>query len=861
MKRKKYWKDVSHAFTASFGRTLSVVFLLALGAMALTGLKVTGPNMQNTAQEYAAKTKMADFYVTSDYGLTRTEKAELNKIKGVQVELANLTDVTIKHTNSAVRIFSVPEKMSLCTLISGRMPKNDTEIVLGPSLQKKYRVGDKIVFSKDKARLLQKNAYTVAGFAKSADIWDNSTMGSSSAGTGELKGYAFVSKKAFGSAFYTIGRIRFYNLASHPYYTGDYDKKAEDDQRILKDKLQGIGRTRLDQLKAQPLEEIERTKRKLTDLKESIELAKRNGVPASMLEKQQEQYNQGMANVKAGENRLSRMKKPTYTVDTRKSIAGSDGYETYKNATTSISAVGNVFPVVLYLVAALVTLTTMTRFVDEERLNAGLFRALGYTKRQVISKFVIYGFVTSMTGTFIGILVGNFLLSPMISDIISKTMVVGPEKLGFHLSYTLLTVAAALISSVLPALLVTRRNLSEEPARLMLPKPPASGSKILLEKIPFLWQRLSFTQKVTARNIFRYKQRMLMTIFGVAGSVALLFSGLGIQTSVSGVSRRQFGQILKYDMLVFRDSGKSADKKAESNQLLAKKARAWEKVMIKSVHGKNNSSLFVFPDGNINSFVDLHERQSNQKISLGDSGAVFSEKLADLYGVKKGDSVKIKINGRKVRVKVSGVAEMYAGHFIYMTRNYYEKAAHDSYRSNVAIVRLKDQGIKNVENTAADFIRLPDVYSVSQNTSLIRQLASVVDSLQMVMVILTVLSVLLAIVILYNLTNINVAERIRELSTVKVLGFHDREVTLYIYRETIVLSVVGIVSGLFFGQIMHKIILKMIGSDYIMFDPSVPIGVYLIPVAAIVFILFVLGCFVNHRLKEIDMLEALKSVD
>lgn len=456
MKKKKYWKDVFHAFTISFGRTLSIVFLLALGAMALTGLKVTGPNMQNTAQEYASKTKMADFYVTSDYGLTKTEKAELNKLKGVQVELANLTDVAIKHTNSAVRIFSVPKKMSLCTLISGRMPKNDAEIVLGPSLQKKYRVGDKIVFSKDKAKLLRKNAYTVVGFVKSADIWDNSTMGSSSAGTGELKGYAFASEKAFDSAFYTIGRIRFDDLSNHPYYTDDYDKKADDDQELLKNKLQKIGQTRLEHLKAQPLAKIERTKQKLSELKENIEQAKRNGVPALMIAKQQERYDQGMSGVRASENKLSQMKKPTYTIDDRKSIAGSDGYGTYKNATTSISAVGNVFPVVLYLVAALVTLTTMTRFVDEERLNAGLFRALGYTKRQVISKFVIYGFVTSMSGTFIGILVGNFFLSPMISDIISKTTVVGSEKIGFYWSYTLLTVAAALISSVLPALLVCR---------------------------------------------------------------------------------------------------------------------------------------------------------------------------------------------------------------------------------------------------------------------------------------------------------------------------------------------------------------------------------------------------------------------
>ncbi len=294
--------------------------------------------------------------------------------------------------------------------------------------------------------------------------------------------------------------------------------------------------------------------KKLSELKENIEQAKRNGVPALMIAKQQERYDQGMSSVKASENKLSQMKKPTYTIDDRESIAGSDGYGTYKNATTSISAVGNVFPVVLYLVAALVTLTTMTRFVDEERLNAGLFRALGYTKRQVISKFVIYGFVTSMSGTFIGILVGNFFLSPMISDIISKTTVVGSEKIGFYWSYTLLTVAAASSRPFCRHCWLPRAICAKSLLILMLPKPPASGSKILLEKIAFLWQKLSFTQKVTARNIFRYKQRMLMTIFGVAGSVALLFSGLGIQTSVSGVSKRQFGQILKYDMLVFNDS-------------------------------------------------------------------------------------------------------------------------------------------------------------------------------------------------------------------------------------------------------------------------------------------------------------------
>lgn len=857
MKKRKYWKDVLHAFTSSFGRTISIVFLLALGAMALNGLKVTGPNMHETADEYVRKSKMADFTVTSDCGMTGTEKKALEKLDGVHVELGMETDVTVRNTNRAVRLFSVPEKISLCQLTSGRMPRNSGEIVLGPALAGKYRVGDHIAFTQGKVKLLKKTGYRVTGFAKSADIWSNSSMGSSTVGTGDLRGYGFVTEEAFDSAFHTIARIRVDSLTKHPYYTDAYDDKVGAMQKVLESRLKKTAGKRLEEMQRKPRAELAARRKDLAELRNGIEQAEASGVPAAMLAQRKAQYSRGMELVGKNEKKIDRMAKPSYTVSDRESSSGSDGYGTYKHATDSISNVGNIFPVVLYLVAALVTLTTMTRFVDEERLNAGLLRALGYSKRQVVAKYVIYGLVTSMVGTFAGILIGNFCLSPIISDIVSKDMVIGEEHLYFHLSYTLVTVAAALVSAVLPAYMVARGDLSENPAELMLPKPPASGSRILLERITFIWEKMSFTHKVTARNIFRYKQRMLMTVFGVAGSVALLFAGLGIQSSVSGVSNRQFGQIMKYDMLVFRNG---SDRK-EVDGLLDRKAKSHEDIRVESLDDKYSSTLFVFPNGKSGGYLDLRNRTDRDRIPLTDSGVVICEKLADLYGVKKGDSIRLKIDGRKVRVRVSGICEMYAGHFIYMTKDCYEKTVGRTYRPDTAIVTLKDRGAENVGSVTASLVKMDGVACVSQNTSLVRQLASVVRSMQTVMNILTLLSVLLAIVILYNLTNINVSERIRELSTIKVLGFHSREVTLYIYRETIVLSLVGIVVGLFGGKLMHHAILQMIGSDFIMFDPSVPLRVWLTPVLAVCLILVALGWLVNRRLRSIDMLEALKSVD
>ena len=415
---------------------------------------------------------------------------------------------------------------------------------------------------------------------------------------------------------------------------------------------------------------------------------------------------------------------------------------------------------------------------------------------------------------------------------------------------------------MLPAYLVARRELHDEAAQLLLPKPPVKGAKILLERIGFIWRHLSFTHKVTARNIFRYKQRMLMTIFGVAGSVALLFAGLGIQSSVAGVPSRQFQQIQQYQMIVSENPSATNQDKAELEEVLkGQDIQAYQKIYSKTLDkdfkgkaGLQTITLMMTEKEDLTPFIHLQHHQ--QELILKD-GVVITAKLAQLADVKVGQT--LEIEGKEL--KVVAIAENYVGHFIYMSQASYEQIYGQVPQANTYLVSLRDTSATSIERQAGLLMNQSAVSSVVQNASAIRLFDSVASSLNQTMTILVIVSVLLAIVILYNLTNINVAERIRELSTIKVLGFHNNEVTLYIYRETIVLSLVGIVLGLVSGSYLHQFLIQMISPATILFYPQVGWEVYVIPVAAVSIILTLLGFFVNHHLRKVDMLEALKSVE
>lgn len=1106
---------------SSKGRFLSIFSLMMLGALALTGLKVTAPNMEKTAQTYIADHRTMDLAVISGLGLSQADLDELETIEGATLEAGYFKDVVTNEGQTAIRLFSAPKTLSTYKLVEGEMPSQKGQIALSASFKNRYKLDDTVqVTESDKdGKILTQTSFTLVGFVASAEIWDNETMGMAASGDGQLGGYGLVSQDTFKSEVYTIARIRYDDLVDLPYYSQAYQEKLdqhqEDLEKLLADNdeqrletIQAEGQTEIDKgeaeigqaqsqldqaagelasgkdqlasgrrefargraklvqsemewrtVLAQLLQtkfQLDESKKELDNQKDKLDqsksfldvsheglletaqrlesakqqldsqnaqlsqtasqistgraswfqaqqeldleianhlqegqtlsdypdlLARQEGLDVEksrldQMESAHEQANQaylqgydyyqtkqneynsnlaqyqtwnqeyqaGLARYQAGlsqyeqgiaaynkgvedyewglsqlessnqllrqeelrlekadkelsqaqsqfsekkatadqeisqaqteiaqaKSDLSKLEKAPYQVYTRTSLPGGDGYTTYSNATRSIAAVGNVFPVVLYLVAALVTFTTMARFVDEERTQSGLLKALGYTNRQIMAKFILYGLAAGLVGTIVGIIAGNLLLSPLISNIITQTTVIGPAKLHFYPLWTGLALLLSLASSVLPAYLVARRELTEKPAQLLLPKPPVTGSSIWLEKWPAIWSRLSFTHKVTARNIFRYKLRMLMTIFGVAGTVALLFGGLGIRSSISGVVQRQFGELIHYDMLVVENSRATEEELDKLTHFLqSDQVRQSLPVAFEQLHQtveengqrKNLSiSLYISDRRDFGNQVSL-ESSTGQPIKLSDRGIVLTEKLAQIYGVSVGDKLSLTLEDKEVSVRVEAVADMYAGHFIYMTDSYYEQVTSKQKTANAYLVQLKDSQLGHIQTLASQLLAMPAVRSLVQNTSLIDMLTTIAGSLQTIMTILVILSILLGLVILYNLTIINMSERIRELSTIKVLGFHNKEVTMYIYRETIALSLIGMLVGLVGGIYLHKLLLAMIGSDSIRFNPSVGLEVYLIPILAISGILAALGWYVNHHLRKVDMLEALKSVD
>ena len=607
-----------------------------------------------------------------------------------------------------------------------------------------------------------------------------------------------------------------------------------------------------------PAKEQVASQEKLHQAKEQLDQKKKDWTAGETeLAKKEEE-------LKKAQTERDQLEIPTYHVYDRKTMPGGQGYLMYSNASSSISAVGNIFPVVLYLVAAMVTFTTMTRFVDEERTNAGIFKALGYRTKDIILKFVLYGFFAGTFGTLLGTLLGHYFLSGIISNIITQGMVIGESREYFYGDMTLIALGLSFVASVLPAYWVSRKELKEEANLLLLPKPPASGSKIFLERLQFIWKRLSFTHKVTARNLFRYKQRMLMTIFGVAGSVALLFAGLGIQSSVRGVSKRQFQEILSYELIVAKKTNASSQESKELTNRLEKSdikdyRPIYSKVIEASLKGgrdKQTITMMVTDRTDFSPFVSLRSLKQGESLSLK-KGVIISSKLAQLAQVTVGD--RLILDGHTF--KVAGITENYVGHFVYMDQASYQKIYGKRTSANSYLVQLKNPSTRQVQAVSRDMMNLAAVKAVSQNASMISLFNSVAKSLDTTMMILVVVSILLAIVILYNLTNINVAERIRELSTIKVLGFHNKEVTLYIYRETILLSIIGILLGLVGGYYLHQFLIAMIAPDAILFYPKVGLSVFLFPVGGMILLLILLGIYVDHYLRKVDMLEALKSVD
>ena len=565
---------------------------------------------------------------------------------------------------------------------------------------------------------------------------------------------------------------------------------------------------------------------------------------------------------------IEQIEKPTWYIYDRSHLPEYSGYG--DNA-DRMKAIGEVFPLIFFLVAALISLTTMTRMVEEERTLIGTLKALGYSKKSIAAKYLGYAVLATLTGGILGVMIGEKIL-PYIIITAYKIMYrhLPDVEIPYNLYYGVLACVAALLCTVAATIFSCMKELKEQAAELMRPPAPKQGKRVFLEYIPFLWKRLNFTWKSTVRNLMRYKKRFFMTIFGIGGCMGLMLVGFGLKDSISSIVPLQYEDIQLYDGNVILQRDVTMQEKQEVYEALEKNSQVvataedlLQKITIE--HDGVSKEVYLNVPENVEKFSDfvvLQDRTTKEKYQLTDKGAVLTEKMAKELGVSAGDTVTIKEENEKERtVKISQICENYMSHYLYMTPAVYKAAYGKEPEYNSIYYRTEGRTTKEAESVGEAALKLDGALSVSYTTELRQQVDDMLQSLDIVIVVLIISAGMLAFVVLYNLNNINITERKRELATLKVLGFYDKEVTEYVYRENILLTLIGSVFGMLLGKILHRFIIVTVEIDSVMFGRNInTISFVYAFLLTVVFSLFVNGVM-YFKLKKINMVESLKSVE
>ena len=567
------------------------------------------------------------------------------------------------------------------------------------------------------------------------------------------------------------------------------------------------------------------------------------------------------------QQKIDDLEKPKWYVYDRNNLTEYSGYG--DNA-DRMRAIGKVFPLIFFLVAALISLTTMTRMVEEERTQIGTLKALGYGNASIVGKYLWYAILATLTGGAFGILIGEKII-PYIIITAYKIMYrhMHDVVIPYNLYYAVTACAAALACTVIATLFSCMKELREQAAELMRPPTPKQGKRVFLERVPFIWKNLNFTWKSTVRNLVRYKKRFFMTVFGIGGCMGMMLFGFGLKDSISAIVPLQYEQIQLYDGDVILKEDVTEEERNEVQKELDtdKKVSVTAENLLKNIEissGESSQEVYLDVPKDVEAFkkfVVIRDRKTKEIYSLDDKGAILTEKAAKLLEVDVGDKLTIDTDDGEKTVLISAICENYMGHYLYMTSEVYEKTFGEAPAYNSIYYRTQDRTTEEAKDVGENVMKCDGTLSISYTTSLKKQVDHMLESLDIVIIVLIISAGMLAFVVLYNLNNINITERKRELATLKVLGFYDKEVSSYVYRENILLTLIGALAGLLIGKILHRFIVETVEIDSVMFgrniDPPSFLYAFLLTVA---FSLFVNGVM-YFKLKKINMVESLKSVE
>ncbi|MBQ9110110.1 MAG: FtsX-like permease family protein [Oscillospiraceae bacterium] len=921
MKRThSYRKNILREIRGSFGRFFSIFAIVALGTGFFAGLTATSPDMLDSVDAYYDRNKIADMEIISTLGLTDADADALREMEGVsQVSPIFRMDALVNYAADqvlAARLSSLPEGgdgLNQVTLLEGTLPKNSDECVVTrlKNVTAIPQVGSTITINEetDTEGILHHRTLTVTGIVDSA-YYFSTERDRTTVGEGKINMVLWLPESAFAMDCWTQLLLSAEGAEELNAFGDDYEAKID----ALQEKIEGIAdercRIRRDELTAEPRQELAdgweefRTQKadaeaQLADAKAELDdgYAQLDAQAAQMRDAgyPEEMIEQSLADARAqldaglAEYEENRARAERELADAEQKLLDAEqkledaptgewyimtrednlSFASFEGNAQKIAAIAVVFPVFFFMVAVLVALTTMTRMVEEQRVQIGTFKALGYSNSAIMRKYILYAGTATLLGSAVGLGVGMQFFPAVLWNAYGIMYNLPPLLTPFRLNYALIAFLGALFCTMLATFSACRNSLKECAASLMLPKAPKAGKRVLLEHITPVWKHMRFTHKVTVRNLMRYKKRFFMTIVGIAGCTALLLTGFGLSDSINEIMDKQYTELNHYHAVAML---RNADA-AHSQELQDTYERSVMPDTVLSVHQESmqitandkTQEAYLFVPEDLEAFpqlLTLRNRKSGEHLELTEEAVILTEKAAETMRLSVGDSMGLKQDdGRTVTVTIGGVAENYVNAYVYMHPALYEELYEKSPDFTVLLANLGPADSSQHQSFAEEMLRCDDVAMVTMVGDMRESFRNMVTSIDYIIVVLIICAGLLAFVVLYNLMNINITERERELATIKVLGFYEGEVGAYVFRETLLLSLFGTAAGLVLGIFLHAFVVRTAEVDMAMFGREIsPSSFVYAAVLTMVFSLIVCLCMFP-KLRRINMVESLKSVD
>lgn len=905
-----YWKNLWRSIRKSLGRYLAIMAIVALGVGFFAGLKVTKQAMIRTGDDYLRETAFYDFRLLSTLGLTEADVQAFREADGIDAAEGSFTADFLYDGNDGdygvLKAHLLPEEINKLSLRAGRMPQAAHEVIADYRRFGEDSIGKIITVSEEnsdttKGYLTQKS-YTIVGVADSP-YYLNIERGTTTLGSGVVKGFVFVPRDGLSFEVYTEAFVR---MKEQPYlFSSAYTEAADRCKETVSALLADRASLRFEQIRREALETIAQNQaayddgeaawqdgqKALAQNKQAYETAKKqyeeavnNGSygpillhhmravlqdSAQQLADAEAKLTDTRAELDAAKEaladaraRVDALEPPTTYTLTR---AQNVGYACFENDSSIVDGIARVFPLFFFLVAALVCITTMTRMIEEQRTQIGTMRALGYTGTSIAWQYIFYAGSAALIGCVGGFLIGSRLFPAAIWK--AYGILYGFRSLHPVLDpvLALISLAVSLFCSVGATYAAVRRTLTETPAELMRPRAPRAGKRILLERIRPLWAKMNFLHKVAARNIFRYKKRMCMMILGIGGCTALLLTGLGIRDSINTIADDQFRDIMKYDYALTLKKGADADYREaflrDNREMLSEIAFAGESSanVTRTDGSLKQVYLVVSDDSKLPSLIDLH--RNGAPVAFPKAGeVVITEKLAEEMGAAIGDTVTFEVEETlPITARVSGICENYVYSYLYLSADTYLDATGHACSLNTIYAAAAPN--TDVHRIAATLGSLEDVAVVSVTVDVRERVANTMESMNAIIWLVIACAGALALIVLFNLSNINITERQREIATIKVLGFYQEETNAYVFRESLLLTLLGTLLGMPLGILLHRFVMSEIRIDLVSFHVRIEPYSFPIAIALTIALALLVELCMHRKIRRINMTESLKSIE